>query len=230
MVFVCADYAAIELRVLTQVTGDERLSQVFGDGGDPHRLTASLLIGKSPEDVSKEERQRAKAVNFGFAFGMGPDRFVAYALSDFGVVFSRGEAKRFKTAYLRAYPGVDRWQRETARRRATEVRTASGRVRYLPDRAKGYTERLNTPVQGTAADGLKAAMFLLAPRLAALGARVVLCVHDELLVEAPVDRAEEVEDVVKEGMQEGMETYVTSVPIVVEPDIRQTWAKGIEKS
>ena len=224
MSYVCADYAAIELRVLAEVTGDERLRQVFREGGDPHRLTASLLLKKQPDEVTKAERQRAKAVNFGFAFGMGAARFVSYALSDFGVEFTLSEARRFKRQYLRAYRQVAQWQKGIGRTKSLETRTAAGRLRRLSEKNRGYTERLNTPIQGTAADGMKKAMIVLHPRLAELGARMVLCIHDELLVEAPKERADEVKNVVVSGMVEGLSEFVNSVPIEVEADVRKTWA------
>ncbi|MBN2575304.1 MAG: DUF3854 domain-containing protein [Deltaproteobacteria bacterium] len=227
--FVCADYAAIELRVLAQITKDPGLLEVFGTGGDPHRRTAAAMVGVHETQVRKEDRQKAKAVNFGFAFGMGADRFVSYALSDYGLSFSNAEAERFKALYRRAHPGVARWQQDIGAQMPLEVRTASGRLQRFDIRTEGYCERLNTPVQGTAADGMKAALVLLHERLPALGARLVLCIHDEVLVEASIDRAEEVEKVVEASMVEGMQRFVTAVPIVVEASIRSTWAESKEQ-
>jgi DNA polymerase-1 len=222
-VFVVADYAAIELRALAHVTGDPRLSGTFRDGGDPHRELAAILVGKDPSAVTSDERKRAKPVAFGFAFGMGAQRFVSYALKDYGVSFTLTEAQRFRSAYLGAYREVDVWQRETRARMNLEVRTCAGRVRTFANRKDGYTERLNMPIQGTAADGMKRAMALLGPRLARLDARIVLAVHDELVVEAPEEAAEEVKAVTERGMIEGMAVDVDGVPIVVEAEIRKTW-------
>jgi DNA polymerase-1 len=223
--FIVADYAAIELRVLAHVTRDKQLTAIFQGGGDPHRSLASILLRKEPVDVTGDERKRAKPVNFGFAFGMGPDRFVTYALKDYGVVFTPDEARRFKGAYLGAYRQVDEWQRRTRARMERQMRTVAGRVRDFANSRDGYTERLNMPVQGTAADGMKRAMALLAPRLAKLDARIILAVHDELLVEAPEAVAVKVEAIVVQGMIEGMAVDVTSVPIVVEAEVRRTWGK-----
>jgi DNA polymerase-1 len=223
--FIIADYAAIELRVLAHVTGDKRLTAIFRAGGDPHRALAAILLNKPPTDVTSDERKRAKPVNFGFCFGMGVDRFVAYALKDYGVVFTPAEARGFKGSYLSAYREVDAWQQRTRARMEREVRTVAGRVRNFASAHDGYTDRLNMPIQGTAADGMKRAMALLAPRLARHDAQIILAVHDELVVEAPEAAAEEVKAIVVAGMIEGMAVDVTSVPIVVEAEVRRTWGK-----
>jgi DNA polymerase-1 len=224
--FVCADYAAIELRVLAQVTEDKNLLAVFRSNGDPHRATAASLLNKAEDEITKEERQRAKAVNFGFAFGMGVATFVEYAHADYGVVFSFAEARSFRDAYLQAYPGIAAWQKRMGRESPLSIRTGSGRLRRFPSHDEGYCARLNTPIQGTAADGMKKAMVLLGQRLPRLEARLILVVHDEVVVEAPVEVAEEVRSVVVTAMKEGMEEFVKSVPIAVEASIRRTWAEN----
>ena len=223
--FVCADYSAIDLRAAAQVTKDPGLLKIFKEGGDPHRRTAAAMLGIAESQVTKEDRKRAKPLNFGFLFGMGAERFVEYALADYGLEFTLAEAEKFKKVYLQTYPGVARWQREMGVERPIEVRSASGRARRFNDRRQGYCERLNMPVQGSAADGMKAALVLLHRRLPPLGARLVLCVHDEVLVETPVEHAEAVKKVVEDSMIEGMKVFVTAVPIVVEASIRRTWAE-----
>jgi len=223
--FVCADYSAIDLRAAAQVTKDPGLLKIFKEGGDPHRRTAAAMLGIAESQVTKEDRKRAKPLNFGFLFGMGAERFVEYALADYGLEFTLAEAEKFKKVYLQTYPGVARWQREMGVERPIEVRSASGRARRFNDRRQGYCERLKMPVQGSAADGMKSALVLLHRRLPPLGARLVLCVHDEVLVETPVEHAEAVKRVVVDSMIEGMQVFVTAVPIVVEASIRRTWAE-----
>ncbi len=142
------------------------------------------------------------------------------------MAFTIAEAERFKQRYLEAYAGVRQWQRETAEKEAREVRTLGGRLRRFDDPNRGYTERLNTPVQGTAADGAKRALALLPSRFAPLGSQLVLFVHDEFVVETPAKRAEEVLRVVEETMIDGMQHFVRGVPIEVEADPRTTWAAG----
>ncbi len=225
-VLIVADYSQIELRVLAQVTQDARLLEVFRSGGDPHRTTAALIAGVPEADVTPEQRSRAKPINFGFAFGMGAERFVSYALKDYGVTFTLPEARAFRAGYFRAYPGVTRWHQVVKRSMPAEVRTVGGRSRVFPDRRIGYSERLNMPIQGTAADGFKAAIAILYPRLAALGARIVLAVHDELVAEVPEAHAEEVKQLAEAGMKEGMTRFVTAVPIEVEAKIVRNWAEA----
>lgn len=222
--FIVADYAAIELRVLAHVTQDPVLMNVFKAGGDPHRMMASLMVGKPPEAVTPDERQRAKAVNFGFAFGMGSQKFVTNALKDYGLVLTRDEADAFKATYLKTYKGIAEWQQQMKEDMRREVRSASGRMRRFPPGNDHYTDRLNMAIQGTAADGLKAAVVDLQFWLDALGAKIVLAIHDELLVEVPQQVAEEAKAIIVHCMKAGMARYVTSVPIVVEAEIRERWA------
>ena len=222
-VFISADFQTIDLRVLADVTGDERLQAVFKRDGDPHREMAALLLKKVSADVTSDERQRAKAVGLGFAFGMGERRFVEHALAEYGVNFTVNQAREFRTAYLESHPQVAAWQRRARDSRQTEVRTKSGRRRLLS--AGSYTQRLNTEVQGTAADGMKRAMVLIHERLKPFSARLVLCVHDEPLVECPAEHANTVKSIVIAAMVEGMSEFVKSVPITVTSSIRSTWAE-----
>ncbi|MCC6901428.1 MAG: hypothetical protein IT377_20825 [Polyangiaceae bacterium] len=224
-VLVVADFAQIELLVAAQYLKVARLLEVYGNGGDVHRMMAALVAGIPESEVTKEQRRGAKPVNFGFLFGMGPATFVKKA-REYEVSYTIDEARRFQGAYLRAYPEVARWHRQIGNSMPAEMRTMGGRVRAFPDRRTGYTERLNMPIQGTAADGFKAAIAILYPRLAALGARIVLAVHDELVVEAPEARAEEVKVCVEAGMIEGMSRFVSEVPIVVEAHIVSSWAEA----
>lgn len=224
-VLVVADYSQIELRVAAQYLGVTRLRNVYGTaGGDVHRMMAALIAGVRETEVADEQRHGAKPVNFGFLFGMGPPSFINKA-REYDVEFALEEARKFQATYRRAYPEIERWQRQIRSTMPIEMRTIGGRARAFPDRRNGYTDRLNMPIQGTAADGFKLAIAILHPRLAALGARIVLAVHDELVVEAPEDRAEEVRACVEAGMIEGMARHVTSVPIEIEASIVRNWAE-----
>jgi DNA polymerase-1 len=136
------------------------------------------------------------------------------------------EATAFRDAFLEHYQGVRDWHDVTKRSRPPVVRTASGRMRYVGDDPNAFCARLNTPVQGTAADGLKRAMVLLAPRLEPFGAGMVLSIHDELLVDTPTACAQEVRKVTIEAMREGMQEFVQTVPIVVKSEVRDSWGKG----
>jgi DNA polymerase-1 len=223
-VFVRADYAAIDLRVLADVAGDQPFIEAFHAGADPHRQTAATILRKLPEDVSPQERQAAKGIVFGVSYGMGAQGLQDYARRSYGVALTIDQARISKELYLRAHPAIRAWQNRMKREAPLEVRTASGRLRRFEAQEQGYTDRLATQIQGTGADGLKSALVLLRPDLARLGARLVLAVHDELLVEAPAGAAEQVLDIVKARMVEGMSKFVKKVPIIVEADIRTTWA------
>jgi DNA polymerase I-like protein with 3'-5' exonuclease and polymerase domains len=170
-------------------------------------------------------------VNFGFLFGMGAPRFRSYAKDSYGVTLDEHEAQRAREAFLRTFPGIARWHAKVGALggrgkapHAVTVRTAMGRRKRFAAAAFSFNAALNIPVQGTAADGFKLAMIRLQPRLAALGGRGVMCIHDEYIAEVPTAHAEEARVVVEETMREAMEEVVTSVPIVVEASIASTWA------
>ena len=192
---VVADYSQIELRILAHLSGDAALIQAFADGQDIHRITAAKVFGVAPELVSNEMRFAAKRINFGLLYGMG-----AFSLAkDLGV--SNAEAKTFIDAYFGQFPGVrgcldgvlGRGAEE--RRRSRHSSAACGRSPRSPrptPRVRANAERmaLNAPFQGTAADIIKIAMIRLDAALpkAGLAARMVLQVHDELVLEAPSQR------------------------------------------
>ncbi|HVJ17304.1 MAG TPA: DNA polymerase [Polyangiaceae bacterium] len=221
---IVGDYNAIELRVLADFTGDERLVELFQQGRDPHTETAMHILGVSPDAVTKHARNRAKAINFGLMNGMGAASLVTYALENFGVVMSLEEAEEYKRKYFEHYVRVQYWHEYVREEKPDGLRTASGRIRYFGE-PNQYNAKLCTPIQGTAADGMKQAMVLLAPHLKRLGAQMILAVHDELLVEAPEEHAEEVKVLMRDCMIAGMKKYVPSVPIVVEPKVMSRWEK-----
>jgi DNA polymerase-1 len=187
--FIIGDYNAIELRVLADFTGDERLVELFQQGRDQHTETAMHILGASSGAVTKDARDRAKAINFGLMNGMGAASLVTYALENFEVVMSLEEAEEYKRKYFDLYIHVLCWHEYVREEKPDALRTASGRIRYF-DKPNQYNAKLCTPIQGTAADGMKLAMVLLTPHLERLGAQMILAVHDELLVEAPEEHAE----------------------------------------
>jgi DNA polymerase I len=204
-VFVVADYSQIELRVAALVSGDDAMLKAYADGEDLHRKTAAAVLGKAPADVTKAERQMAKAVNFGLLFGQGVKGLQRYAKASYGVDMGETEAKRARSAFFAAYPGLSKWQTRTrtAAERAGQVRTPGGRVRNLEGTRSLATESLNTPIQGGAAECLLAAMTNLEPRLVQLGAALVNVVHDELVVECDPERAADVAAAIVDAMTRG---------------------------
>lgn len=229
--FVIADYAQIELRVAAHMAPCDALRQVFREGRDPHRATAATLARKPEAEVSAHERKLAKAVNFGFLFGMGARRFQEYALSNYGLQLDLAAAERAREAFFSTFPGLAAWHRKVSAlssRSAREdltVRTVLGRRKRFPAGHFSFNAALNIPVQGTAAEGFKRAMIGLHAALAELGGRGVLCVHDEYLAEVPAARAEEARGLVQRVMQEAMADLVPSVPIVADARVAHSWAE-----
>ena len=230
-VLVDADYSQIELRLLAHVSGDENMRESFLAGGDFHAQTAAKVFHVDREDVTHEMRRRAKAVNFGIVYGIS-----AFSLSqDIGT--SVAEAKDYMDAYFAAFPGVRRYM-DTVVEQAREqgyVETIFHRRRDLPElvssnrnmRAFGERVALNMPIQGAAADVMKLAMIAVWKRLRAERphARLVLQVHDELIVECPEDEAEAVARILTEEMENVVRL---SVPLTADAHWGKNWleAKG----
>ncbi len=229
MALVVADYSQIELRILAHVSGDAALLQAFADGSDIHRITAAKVFGCAPDLVSNEMRFAAKRINFGLLYGMG-----AFSLAkDLGV--SNSEARTFIEAYFGQFPGVRGClDGILAEARATkEVATLFGRVRPIPEiaasnagvRANAERMALNAPFQGTAADIIKIAMIRLDAALprAGLAARIVLQVHDELVLEAPKAEVAETSRLVREVMEGAAQLKVR---LAVEVGSGQNWLEA----
>jgi DNA polymerase-1 len=234
-VLVKADYSQIELRIAAKVSGDKALLDAYAAGVDVHTQTAQRVLGK--KDVTKQDRQLAKALNFGLIYGMGVKSFCAKAKTDYGIELTEEQAREYRASFFRAYPGLERWHRSVRRAKATETRTLAGRRRLVPEPKPGLAPdklrsieafqdrvRLNTPVQGTGADGLKLALALLWERRDETpGAFPVLAVHDEIVVECDMDQAEAVARWVKQAMLDGIAPLVRPVPVEVEVQVAPTW-------
>ena len=228
-VLVDADYSQIELRLLAHISGDEAMQQAFLSGEDFHAVTASQVFNVPLDEVTHTMRSRAKAVNFGIVYGIS-----AFSLAqDIGV--RPAEAKAYMEAYLSRFTGVRDYMHnvvEQARRDGC-VRTLWNRKRDLPElksanfntRSFGERVALNMPIQGTAADIIKLAMVRVRDRLIAegLAGRLVLQVHDELIVECPEDEAERTAEILRAEMEQVM---ALSVPLTVEANWGRTWAEA----
>jgi DNA polymerase-1 len=220
-VLVKADYSQIELRIAAKVSGDKALLQAYQQAEDLHTRTARNVLGI--QNVSQDNRQLAKALNFGLLYGMGARGFRQYAKSHYGVDLSEQEARRYRDAFFQRYPGLAAWHQRVRSRRTRETRTLAGRRRLLNDQTPD-THRLNTPVQGTGADGLKLALALLWERRAEVaGAFPVLAVHDEIVVECAAEQADAASSWLKAAMVEAMAPMIAPVPVAVEIKIARTW-------
>jgi DNA polymerase-1 len=218
-VLVKADYSQIELRLAAKISRDEAMLVAYGRGDDLHTLTAQRVLGI--ETVTKEHRQLAKSLNFGLLYGMGAPRFQEYARCEFGVELTLEQARRYRESFFAAYPGLRDWHRSTPDGEV-ETRTLTGRRRSGITR---FTEKLNTPVQGSGADGLKQALALLWERRETCpGAFPILVVHDEIVVECDAGQAEAAAEWLRTSMIDGMAGLLDPVPCEVEVKVGQTWA------
>lgn len=230
-ILVDADYSQIELRVLAHISGDSNMTSAFINGDDIHTITASQVFDMPVDMISPLMRTRAKAVNFGIVYGIS-----AFSLAkDIGV--SRSEADAYIKSYLSHYSGVNEYMNSTitSAKESGYVSTMFGRRRYLPEltstnaTVRGFGERVarNMPIQGTAADIIKIAMVNVYRRLKSedLKAKLIMQVHDELIIEAPVEEADAVTALLKEEMEGAV---LLSVPLTVDVHTGKTWyeAKG----
>jgi DNA polymerase I-like protein with 3'-5' exonuclease and polymerase domains len=228
---ITCDYSQAELRILAQLSEDPAFVEAFRSGGDLHQLTASQMFQIPPEEVKKPQRSAAKVINFGLAYGRGP----AALGVQLGV--STDEAKRLIDQYFKAYSGIQQWLDRAARdavRKGYSI-TIMGRKRYYapldrddPDynknRASIERQGKNSPIQGANADMTKLALIALTDMLPD-NARVVNTVHDEIVVEAPEDRAEEVCKLVEREMVKAGQRIISLVPIVADAKIGDYWSK-----
>jgi DNA polymerase I len=227
-IFVSADYSQIDLRVMAHLSGDKTLVDAFTTGEDIHIRTATEVLGVTPDKVNAEARRLAKVINFGIIYGMGSQRLAG----ELGIALA--EASDYIKRYFERLPGVRAWLDDTVRiaRTTGYVTTMYGRRRYLPElnaqpggaRAQAERIAINTPIQGTAADLIKLAMIRLDRVLKerGLAARMILQVHDELLLEAPDSEWQEVAALAKREM-EGVADL--KIPLRVELKSGPNWAE-----
>lgn len=225
-VLVDADYSQIELRILAHISGDEVMKNAFLSGEDIHRVTASQVFGVPPGEVSAEQRSHAKAVNFGIVYGIS-----AFSLAQ-DIKVSQAEARAYIDAYLEKYHGVRDYMKQVVEKAREDgfVSTQFGRRRPLPElkssnfNMRSFGERVarNMPIQGTAADVIKLAMINVHARLAreCPGARLVLQVHDELIVECAREDAQRVCAILTGEMENAVKL---SVPLTAEAHSGESW-------
>ena len=225
---VIADYSQIELRILAEFSGDRAFINAFKSGADLHRVTAAEVFNVSVDQVSREQRDFAKRLNFGVVYGIGAQRFSI--MTGLGVPEAEGVLKK----YFATYRQLDTYLNDAANRavRERQARTGSGRlVRFRYDEQDrqqiSMTKRngKNTPIQGTSADILKRALRLLKDELRGTNAQIVNIIHDEIVVEADADEAEDVAVKVERAMVAAGEEYVKTVPVKVETEIADEWVK-----
>ena len=225
---IIADYSQIELRILAEFSGDRGFIDAFNSGADLHRVTASQVFNAALDQVTKEQRDFAKRLNFGVVYGIGAQRFAMMT------GLSVSDAENVLRRYFGTYRELDTYLRDAANRAVNErqARTASGRlVRFRYDendrQQVSMTQRngKNTPIQGTSADILKRALRLLKDELHDTNAQIVNIIHDEIVVEAEGDEAHDVAAKVERIMCAAGQEYLKTVPVKVETEIADEWVK-----
>ena len=225
-VLVSADYSQIELRLLAHMSGDEQLIKAFNEGDDIHAITAAQILGKSVSEVTPAERRDAKAVNFGIIYGIS-----GYGLAE-NLSIPQYKAKEFIANYFTMHPKVREFMDscvKSARERGYSL-TMLGRRRNLSDlNASNYMVRssaermaMNTPLQGSAADIIKLAMLGVEKRLASMKSKMILQIHDELIIDAAADEAEEVKNILSYEMEHAVKL---SVPLIAEATSAKNWGE-----
>jgi DNA polymerase I len=225
---VKADWSQIELRLAAALARDEAMLAAFRAGEDLHIRTASQVLGVPADQITADHRQLAKALNFGLIYGMGAGTLREYAYTTYHITLTPEAARAHRQRFFEAYPGLAQWRRQTRSQlqpaqHAIDTRMLAGRRRLGVNK---FTIALNSPVQGSGADGLKLAMArLFQHRDEVPSARLVAVVHDEILAECPEEDAEATAQWLTSHMSAAMQTLVGDVvPITVEVKIGQSWA------
>lgn len=225
-IYIDADYSQIELRVLASISGDKHMIEAFKEGQDIHKQAASKVFKTPIDKVTKEQRSNAKAVNFG----------IVYGISEFGLGeqlgIGRKKAKQYIDEYLEQYSGIKQFMVDITEQAKEQgyVETLFHRRRYIPElksnnymvRQFGSRAAMNTPIQGTAADIMKIAMIKVYQEIQNRGlkSKIVLQVHDEMMIEAPIDEKEEIQKIMKESMESAIQL---KVPLIAEISEANNW-------
>jgi DNA polymerase-1 len=241
---VCADYSSMELRAAAHISGDRNMTEAFLRGDDLHVLTAARVTGKSPADVTKEERSSAKPVNFGSIYGQGARGLAASAWANYGIVLTVEEAEQWQRGFNAAFPDFVRWrtshyQRVECERRIVIGRNAArgiGRIfqtSWLPRDQSAFTRSCNYPIQGACADAAMLALARIDADLFAAGidGGPVAWLHDEIVIEVPEADAEEVRRLLVTAMTDAFAEIFPGAPLkgLVEAHIGPNWADAKEK-
>ena len=226
---VVADYSQVELRVAADLSQEPAMMDAINRGMDLHTATACLMLNKEANEITKSERQSSKIANFGLLFGAGPGTLLKQAIAQYDVDWTAEDAKTIVRQWHAAYPGLRKWQLETGERQTKAIFTKSGRRRLcMTDRAGKFTTRINTEVQGTAGDITKGALVRIWKYLRVYQgeARLVGCVHDEIILEVKDSQVEQWKDRLVKSMENAGKALITSVPITAEVDAGPTWAEA----
>jgi DNA polymerase I-like protein with 3'-5' exonuclease and polymerase domains len=210
-VFISADYSQIELRIAAHVSQEPSLTRMFLTNRDPHSEMAARILGKSVSDLTKEERKMAKAVNFGYLYGMYPTKFQKYAKINYGLDMSMAECEVSRQMYFEQFPGLRAWHERQKRRVQThhQVTSPLGRTRHLPDilspdrgvQMEAERQAINSPVQSCASDLMLFSMVQLDPQLDPRECAMVMTLHDGIGFECKEDKVDKYLPIIQETME-----------------------------
>ncbi|WP_029522748.1 bifunctional 3'-5' exonuclease/DNA polymerase [Persephonella sp. KM09-Lau-8] len=222
---IVADYSQIELRIAAEYVNDETMIKAFSEGKDLHRFTASLILGKEYEEITKEERQMAKAINFGLIYGISPKSLMEYAKNNYGIDITLREAQKFHERFFEVYSGFKKWhekvKEELSKKHTIVVYSLLGR-RMVVNR---FTEAVNFPIQATGSDMLKMAVVFFGKLKDGLDAHIVNLIHDEIVVDVKEEDAQKAKDVLSESMLRSGKILLKKVPVEFEAEAVESWAE-----
>ena len=222
--FIIADYSQIELRVAAEITKDQRMIEAYKNNEDLHKLTASIITNTPIADITKKQRQSAKAVNFGLIFGMGSNGLKAYSQDTYNITISIDEADNFRYQYFKTYTAIKAWHNRMKSHPPTSARSITNR-RYFYNLNTGFSSFLNTPVQGSAADLLKNALGDLAIALKGTDTHIIAVIHDEIVLECPKEKADFIKSQLKNIMETSNDKFLKHVSLVADVNIASNWAE-----
>jgi len=230
---VDCDLSGIELRIMAWLSKDPTMVKAYNENLDLHRITAAAVLGKPVEAITKSERQLAKAINFGLLYGMQPKTFKQHVKNEFNINITEEEAVQASNAFFRTYPGIldyhksiERLKPETyylpeGEKQMIVVRCASGRARIFDPNTYVFTRAVNHPDQGTGADMIKEALIRL---YMDTNYKIILTVHDEIMLEVPEDEAETAKEVLRNIMIAAGSKFISPIVVDAEASVGKTWA------
>lgn len=222
-VLVIADYSQIELRVVAEVSKDSKMIEAYKKGRDLHLNTASLLLNKELTKITKDERQAAKAINFGLVYAMGAEALKRYCENVFNIYISIETAQRLRNRFLQVYSGVRKWQDRIKKDNPYTDKSLAGRIYKYNDK-DGLATKCNIPIQGTAADIIKDAIGNVYEKLRYTNAKLIAVIHDEIIIESTKEESEMVKEILKKTMENSAKEFMIHVPLLAEASIRRSWA------
>ncbi|EDL47112.1 POM1, putative [Plasmodium vivax] len=220
-IFIIADFRQIELKIAAEITNDDIMLKAYNNNIDLHTLTASIITKKAIADVNKEDRHIAKAINFGLIYGMNYVNLKNYANTYYNLNMNLDQCLYFYNSFFEHYKGIYRWHNQIKQMRALEYSTLSNRKVIFP--YFSFTKALNYPVQGTCADILKLSLVELYKNLRPINGKIILCVHDEIIIEVDKKYQEDALKILVESMENSASFFLKKVKCEVSVKIAQNW-------